>query len=164
MNRLLLIDMVYEENGIVSYQKAYHSLNSVSQMCTEYLISARYGCNSIRPYCMNHHQKLSLWQYWLESMSKSYNSFLYCKREKKTMKYSSPAAQMVPHHPHARGPIAPNFRKLFQALSPTKCSELPSLLWNSLLCSSLACPLTDCFLYVLGFLIWSSFQMLNLGD
>lgn len=60
MNHLLMIDMVYEENDIVSYQKAYHSLNSISQMCTEYLISARYGYNSIRPHGMNHHQKLSL--------------------------------------------------------------------------------------------------------
>lgn len=164
MNHLLMIDMVYEENGIVSCQKAYHSLNSISQMCTEYLISARSGYNSIRPHWMNHHQKLSLWQYWLESMSKGYNSSLYCKRKKIT-KYPSLAIQMVPHHSHARGLVAIISGNCFRLCLPPNALNVP--VFFEIICldySSLVCPLTDCFLYVLGFLIWSSFQMLNLGD
>lgn len=60
MSHMSMTETVCEENSIGSYQKAYHSLNSISQMCTDYLISARYDYNSIRPHCMNHNQKLSL--------------------------------------------------------------------------------------------------------
>lgn len=137
----------------------------------EYLISSRYGFNSIRSHCMNHHQKLSLWQYWLEAMFKSYNSFLYYKREKRktTTKYFSPAAQVVPRHPHARGPVAPNFRELFWALPHSKCSELPSLLWSGMPTLFLSCLPSEWLLFIcswlsdLVFFSNAKFRRLHLG-